>query len=176
MKVTKKTLVGFLILPVVFLLAGCEGTKTFEEKDAEHQKDLMGRAQSAEPAYKPDNFLARKAINEWTKRMDNPDKLWYVYLMTESGAFVGYHICNTPPLSFGVSLTAPKQEYSVRGQGANPLGPSPGVDGVYYSNVDSDMYFCFDAETDSLLTFKTNFVYYDKPINIDAPELHFTND
>lgn len=137
--------------------------------DKETQEDIMKRAQTAEPVYQIQNFLSRQAINEWAERMDEPDKLWYVYLMTDSGAFIGYHICRTVPLSYGVSMTNPeRREHG--GNGAVSL-PAPGVDGVYYAGTDAEVFYCFDAETDALVTFKTNFVHYDQPLDMNVPEL-----
>jgi hypothetical protein len=48
--------------------------------------------------------------------------------------------------------------------------PAPGVDGVYYQGTDPEVFYCFDAETDALITFKLKFVYYDQPLNIEVPE------
>jgi hypothetical protein len=142
-----------------------------QEKDERIQEQILKNAQSVENVYQPKNFLSRKSINNWTKRMDTPDKLWYIYLMTDSGAFIGYHICKTVPLSYGVGLTSPVREYNTSGQGANPLGAAPGVDGVYYTGTDPSVHFCFDAETDAMIVFNQKFVYYDKPLNLDAPRL-----
>lgn len=150
----------------VFLLTACEPDKSAAQRDQDSQEDMMDRAHTEEPMYQIENFLSRRSINEWTKRMDTPDKLWYIYLMTDSGAFVGYHICDTVPLSYGVSLTNPQQYYS---NGATL--PAPGVDGVYYSGADPSVHYCFDAETGALITFNLRFVHYDMPLDLDVPRL-----
>lgn len=162
---------AFILIPAVSMSFGSGST---QDNDEEIQENVLNRAQTAEPVYQPQNFLSRKAINKWTERLDTPNKLWYVYLLTESGAFIGYHVCNTVPLSYGVSITSPVREYDVYGSGANPIGPAPGADGVFYSGTSADTHYCFDTETDALITFNTDFLYYDKPVNVSAPKLHIS--
>lgn len=145
-------------------------SESSSEQDARTQEETMKMGQTAEPTYQPQNFLSRRAINEWAQRMDTPDKLWYVYLMTDNGAFIGYHICRTVPLSYGVSLTSPEKTERWTNSGGVSK-PAPGVDGVYYQGTDPEVFYCFDAETDALVTFKTRFVYYDQPLDISVPEL-----
>lgn len=158
------------ILAAAAMNAVITNSESSSERDARTQEEIMKMGQTAEPTYQPQNFLSRRAINEWTQRMDTPDKLWYVYLMTDNGAFIGYHICRTVPLSYGVSLTSPEKTESKHNHGMVSK-PAPGVDGVYYQGTDPEVFYCFDAETDALVTFKTRFVYYDQPLDISVPEL-----
>jgi hypothetical protein len=162
-------LVGLVLLGMMIFVACGEFEQTAQQKDRATQEELMKSGQSSEPVYQIQNFLARKAINRWSRRMDTPNKLWYVYLMTESGAFIGYHICETIPLSYGVSLTNPMRVYTE--EYGDPVMPAPGVDSVFYSGTDPSVHYCFDAETDTLVTFNTKFVHYDRPLNVDAPRL-----
>lgn len=166
-------IIGIVAVILVASFAEAGGGQSTQEADQATQEQILRRAQSVEPVYQTQNFLSRRAINKWTERLDTPDKLWYVYLMTESGAFIGYHVCNTVPLSYGVSITNPQQIID-RHEGDVAI-PSPGSDGVLYAGTSNDVHYCFDAETDALITFNTEFVYYDQPINVDAPELRLSN-
>lgn len=148
------------------------------ESDIETQDEVMSRAQTTVPSYTPDNFLARQAMNDWAERMDSPDKLWYVYMRARDGDLIGYHICKTPPLSYGISMTNPERliERSSSSAGrAMTTVPAPGLDGVYYGAADPELYFCFDAETDALIKFRIgNSVIYDRPLeNVAVSEFQF---
>lgn len=168
--------IGIVAAILVASFAEAGGGESTQDVDQATQEQILSRAQSVEPVYQTQNFLSRRAINKWTERLDTPDKLWYVYLMTESGAFIGYHVCNTVPLSYGVSITNPKQRIEGYGTGdATVVMPAPGSDGVFYAGTSNDVHYCFDAETDALITFNTEFVYYDQPINVEAPELRLSN-
>lgn len=162
-----KVIFAVLAIALVAAVACSSGPRTYE-RDREAQENVLTRAQAAEPVYQIQNFLSRKAINEWLRRVDTPNKLWYIYLYTEAG-FIGYHICKTIPLSYGVSMTNPKQRiYSSNG---SVVVPAPGLDGVFYTGTDPGVHFCFDAETNALVTFNSLFVYYDAPLDLDVPRL-----
>lgn len=142
-------------------------------KEQDKQTRILEKAQKTEPAYETQHYLARKALNEWAKRMDTPDKLWYVYLRANNGALIGYHVCRTPPLSFGLSMTNPEQVVE-RDNDDDKVVSAPGLDGVYYSGADPELYFCFDAETNTMIHFRIgNSTYYDAPLEgtADSPEL-----
>ena len=100
------------------------------------------------------------------KRMDTTDKLWYVYLYADSGAFIGYHISRTYPISIAVGMTNPSQKII-----GPVVVPAPGIDGVFYNGVDPTLYYCFDAETDAMIMFTTEFIAYDFPLDLDVPLL-----
>lgn len=168
-KVILFALLGMLALAVVAFASCGEVGPSTQDQERETQDAVLKRGLDSQPIYQIQNFLSREAINKWLERMDTPNKLWYVYLMTESGAFIGYHVCNTVPLSYGVSLTNPSEK--VTGRWGNVTMPAPGLDAVYYTGTDPTVHFCFDAETDALVTFNVEFVYYDKPLNVDAPRL-----
>ena len=123
--------------------------------------------------YETQNFLSREAINEYMKRMDVPNKLWYIYLITEGGAYIGYHITRTYPISIAVAMSNPEQIKS--SSNGKVSIPAPGIDGVYYNGVDPSLYYAFDAETDAMILFTHDFLAYDKPLDLpdgQAPRLH----
>lgn len=159
-------LIFILLLPVVF--AACGGSDTYE-RDRNVQESIMSKGQSAAPIYETENFLARKAINEYMERMDTPNKLWYVYLMSESGAYIGYHILRTYPISIAVAMSSPMQIITwVEG---TVTIPAPGIDAVYYNGVDPTLYYGFDAETNAMVMWTTEFVAYDAPLDLNVPLL-----
>ena len=159
------TLLSALIISLLIL--GCR--QSVQDVDKEVQESVLARAQAAVPAYQIDNFLSRKAVNEWLSRVDTSDKLWYVYVMADTGAFIGYYISRTIPLSYGVSITNPQQalvEFA-----GDPVLPAPGLDGVFYTGVDKTAWYFFDAETDALITTNMRMTFLDRPLDIDVPLL-----
>jgi len=162
-------ILSIVVLAVIvtgIFATGCAPTP--QDVDRQAQQDILSNGQAVEPVYQTQNFLARGAINEWAKRMDTPDKLWYVYEYADSGVVLGYYISRTVPLSYGVSLTNPERMIS----GAASM-PAPGVDGVFYTGVDEDLYFFFDAETDTLIMTNNRLKILDMPLDIDAPLFRF---
>lgn len=169
----------YILLTLVILATGviviaCGREPSVQEVDKQAQEDILSRAQASEPVYQIQNFLSREAINEWLKRVDVPNKLWYIYLLSDSGAMIGYHVSRTIPLSYGVSITNPAQR--ITGSWGNVVMPAPGLDGVFYTGSDPSIHFCFDAETDALITFSCEFVYYDMPLDVEVPRLKIITD
>src|SRR6056297_2082488 len=108
----RKLLVILLVICLGFSLMGCEESNNTEaqKRDQEMQGAMLSKAQTVEPAYQINNFLSRKAINDWLERVDVVDKEWYVYIHAPiSGEILGYYVSSTIPLSYGVGLSNPQQ-------------------------------------------------------------------
>lgn len=176
----KRTITVTMLFSIIALttLVGCSSGETTISQDTAVQEATLEKGQLAVPAYQPQEFLARKAINEYMERMDTPDKLWYIYLMSESGAYIGYHISRTYPISIGVGMTSPERWVAVPDDGTiyKVKSVAPGIDGVFYNGVDPTLYYCFDAETDAMIMFTTEFLAYDKPLAIEVPQLRISAD
>jgi hypothetical protein len=171
--VAKMKKVNFLILVIVslFLFTGCnQSTQDSGEKE---QESIMKRAREAIPTPKINNFLTRKAVSKWMKRMDTPSKIFYIYVLTDMGAPVGYFSAQYKPVSTATFLTPTKREIDVYGS-QNVLGPAPALDGTYYgSGGNSNQYFWFDAETDALIELKDlAYIISDQPLSLDVPRIH----
>jgi len=176
MSILRRLVLVALVVTVSALALGLSAcaTETPATKQAETaiQQAVLARGQVAEPPYRVQNFLSRAAINSWLERVDTPGKNWYIYLMSDAGAFIGYFIGNTIPLSYGVSLTSPIERLYGRYPDQGMLAiPAPGLDAVYYTGTDPSVHYFFDAETDALVTFNCKFVYFDMPLDIQVPRL-----
>lgn len=168
----RKLLIVFLLILVMFSFMGCEesDSEKAQKKDQMIQGEMLTRAQSVAPAYKIQNFLSRQTINKWLKRVDVPNKEWYVYVHTPmTGEIIGYYVSSTIPLSYGVALSNPEQIVYYN-NGAYQL-PAPGLDGVFYGGVDRRTWYFFDAQTDALVTTNMNISFIDQPLDIKAPKL-----
>ena len=189
-KLKRLLIIVAIILVIGVTLVGCKTTPDKDiipqSSDKEVQNEILSKGQSVEPVYQVENFLARNAINRWSKRMDDPSKVWYVYEFSETGSVLRYYISSTVPLSYGVSLTSPMMPFEgiihLDGGGDSSVAyvedlvlPAPGVDGVFYAGVDEDLYFFFDAETDALVMTNNRLSFSDKPIALyaDAPRIVF---
>src|SRR3546814_5665015 len=54
------------------------------------------RATAAVPVPPTNNFVARQQLAEYMSRMDDPSKVWFVYLLGDNGNIIGYHIGSYP--------------------------------------------------------------------------------
>lgn len=167
----KKICVGMVFFVMMFGMLGCTEDDT-QKKGENEQETIMERARADEPTYSPNNFLTRKYTNKWMKRMDQPSKLFYVYVLTDTGSPVGYFVAQYRPVSTATFLTPPKKR--VHGTDGAVALPSPALDGTYYGEGGaSQQYFWFDAETDAMIELKgLNYILSDQPISLDVPRIY----
>jgi hypothetical protein len=104
------------------------------------------------------------------ERLDVPEKLWYIYLLSDAGTITAYHISSTYPLSLGVGMTNPEQ-IAVRSSYGIGVLPAPGIDGVFWAGCDEDAYYFFDASTGAMGQFNCKYLLYDAPLDINVPLL-----
>jgi hypothetical protein len=164
-------------------LSACEPTQAgtarqaaarAEESNRAAQDNVMATATAKIPVPVTKNFLARKNLAEYMKRMDDPAKTWYVYILADSGAKLGYYVASTYPQSSCSFMTPPEQvkEISVAGEGANPIAitSAPSLMGVYYKGGGCENTFFFDANSNALIILTGVKTWAsDVPLNVDAP-------
>ena len=168
-----------LTLAIAITTAGlfatsCDGRTQAEQSNMAAQTALMDRATVAVPVPDVHNFVARQNLAEYMRRMDDPSKVWYVYLLGMNGNIIGYHV-GTYPQSVCTFMTPPEKEYHVSGSsGMNPLGPAPALDGVYYAGGGCTTSFMFDANTNAMIFIgNLQFLAYDEPLDVKAQPLTF---
>lgn len=177
-----RNLTLFVVLLVAFftLTAQSCGSNNAHEKGVKKQEQIINKAVKNIKVPDLNNFRARKALVDYMERMDDPSKNWYIYVLSDMGNPIGYYVGRTRPISVGTYLTPPKKEYHVHGQGANPLGPSPSLDGTYYGSGGGagQQYFFITRTTDALVEIKgLNYFCTDRPItNIQAPKFTVSKD
>jgi len=166
-----------LAVVAIFALAACETDATFEAERTQ-QQDNLTRGQAAVPVEPMDHFLSREGLKFWRDTMNVPSKLWYVYRINDLGQYYAYNICDTVPLSYGVSTTSPVTVSRIKG--SDWQMPAPGLDAVYWSGADPSLYYCRDAETGAMIHFMSGRAeWYDKPLDLeslgsgDVPLIHF---
>src|SRR6056297_2829121 len=168
----KRLILLFSVVAFFMLSASdCSSQQSTTEQAEKEQESIMQRARAQEPTYHPKNFLTRKNVNKWMKRMDVPSKLFYIYVMADNGSITHYFVAQYRPVSTATFLTPPKREWEI--QGSNELGPAPALDGVFYGDGAGDQYFFFDAETDAFISLKgLNYILSDQPLRVDAPKIN----
>lgn len=159
-----------IAMSVVFLVGCNEGSSNSRAEGAKNQETIMQRAIQSSPTYQPSNFLTREYVNEYMRRMDDVNKLFYIYVLGNNGNMVGYYT-GTRPVSVCTLLTPPDivdERHGTNGRAMVTVS-APQLDGVYSNGGNCDAYFFFDNATDALIEIKgLNFFTSDKPLNVDA--------
>ncbi|MFL1404213.1 hypothetical protein ACJO2E_02565 [Marinobacter sp. M1N3S26] len=171
-----------VVVLVGLALAGCPATSepSSSEKGQAEQERVMQRAQAAVPVPKVNNFLTREAVAKWIERMDAPQKLFYVYVLADTGNVIGYYVAQTRPVTECALLTPPqRKERADLGEWSGDMKmASPGLDGVYYTGgCNSGEAFFFDAETDAFIGLSgLKYFVADQPLNLDADPISVAAD
>ena len=169
----RKILIVAAALSAATALTGCPDRSDSRSQGERQQESVMQRAQAAVPVPRVSNFLTRSAVSKWMTRMDQPNKIFYVYIMGDNGNAVGYYTAQNRPTSTCTLMTPPDREVRVRGQGANPLGAAPALDGVYYGSAKCAGVFFFDAGTDAYIEVNGfHYVVTDQPLKIEADPIN----
>lgn len=114
------------------------------------REDNMQRANKVVPIPVIQNFAAREAVAKQVKRMDQKGKLYYIYLISETGTQLGYYVSNTRPINVCAALT-PTDDVGYYTSNA-VVTKAPGLQGTYGSG-NCDNSFFFDATTDAYIEF-----------------------
>jgi hypothetical protein len=175
----------FVVVATIALtlsLAGCkESVQTAAEKadaaNKQAQNDVKARATQAVPVPHISNFQARKNIEEYLNRLDEPNKVWYVYERAPlSGEILGYYTSSSYPQSVCTFMTQPEEVEEVSVAGPNPISTTTAMalDGVYYKGGSCPDFF-FDYNTGAMIVLDEDAVTIavDQPLDVGAPSFSF---
>lgn len=173
----KKIMIMLITVVIVFSLTGCfDSEPSAQEAGEREQESVMQRARNAYPTPQVNEFLTRRSMVKWMERMDEPGKIFYIYVMSDVGTITHYFVAEYRPVSTATFLTPTEriETYRSSNYGMAVVG-APALDGTYYgSGGASDQYFFFDAETDAFIELKgLNYIVSDQPFEVDAPQLTF---
>lgn len=168
----KKIITILAVMLSVFLI-GCDVEPNSQEAGEREQESVMQRARDQYPTPYVEEFLTRRAVVKWMERMDQPGKIFYIYIMSDVGTITHYFVAEYRPTSVSTYLT-PTMREEHNGSGAIAL-PANALDGTYYGTGGAaDQYFFFDAETDAYIELKgLNYIVSDQPFETEAPHLTF---
>src|SRR3546814_8924664 len=109
------------------------------------------RATAAVPVPPTNNFVARQQLAEYMSRMDDPSKVWFVYLLGDNGNIIGYHI-GSYPQSVCTFMTPPERaEWRAHNNYASAVTTAPALDGIYYKGGGCDTSFMFDDASNAMI-------------------------
>lgn len=188
----KLKLVHFLTLATVLLcmavlLSSCkDGKETAAERaDAENkaaQNDVKARATGAVPVPNITNFQSRRNLSEFMDRLDERNKIWYVYERArDTGKILGVWVSSSYPQSVCTFMTPPEEikqhDGWAKGEYGVSVSTAMALDGVYYKGGDCPDFF-FDYNTGALVVLDSDAVTIavDKPLDTNAPQINFNED
>lgn len=176
----KLIFVGLIALMGIFAVA-CDGVTNNSEvqrqQSVQTRTDTFAKAESLAPAYIPQNFPLRQALNDFTQREDQVDHPWYTYLIGQNGNYFGYFVTKTVPISTCDFLSSTE---NVRTSSwGNLVLTAPSLDGIYYGGSGATGgcgYFFFDYTTDTMITISPGqlFVSFDKPLKLDVQPIQIS--
>lgn len=144
----KKT--GLVTLALVALVvAGCGGSKNQKlagknyKVEQIHQQNALARAQSQVPVEFPSDFDDRRNINERNIRLNDPNKITYVYELSWTGNVV-LHDTAVGPITPCSTQILPN-EGPVRYRGSDLIVPQPEPNGTF-AGAEADCIFYFTPQ------------------------------
>ena len=159
------------IIAMAFLVAGCKGEASTTEKQEQARSSLMDKANASVPIPRIDNFLARQSVAEYMRRMDNPSKTFYIYVLGDNGNTIGYYVAKSQPMNI-CSFMSPTDKVEERYGDPDVVRQAPALDGLYYGSSGCNVDYFFDAETDALIQLNgLNYMITDQPLQLDAKPL-----
>lgn len=163
------------------ILASCGDDKTEEQRRAavDQRAEAYERAQAAVPAPRPENFPNREALAEYTERTDDIDRVWYVYVLADTGNVLGYYVAQTRPINSCSYLSSSED---VRDDSDGNLAlTAPSLEGIFYGGGGSastcDSWFFFDAATDAVVEIRgVKWFTADAPLELDAEPIEVSTE
>jgi hypothetical protein len=169
--------VSLMVLTVATLaLSACQFEADSTQRGQVAQEDNMQRAINAVPVPRVTNYPTRDAIRRYMDHDNKPDQTHYVYVMLPGVGYIGYYVADSAPVNICTAMTPPMRGYDTPTGGSGgrqPLGPAPGLDGVYYSGSSCDKWYFFDNITGAKIEVGGQMAFFvsSAPLNIATPQL-----
>ena len=172
-----------LLVVVALALAACTGNSTTspstpaEQVNREIAESNIDALITAEPPASVSHPMTRQTINFWLETWDVPDKPSYIYIVSDTGAILGYFVGIGLPVSYCVGLEEPYEKIRLDlGEfGGDTVVPKRSQDGVYYGGCDARTRYFRTADTGAFVEVSgLNTFVTDQPIDIEVAELRLT--
>lgn len=141
----KKTLIA-LIVGLVLSLAACGGGNKHQRlagknyaKEQTSQQNALAEQLRVTPVEYPEFSDERSNINERNIRLNDPDKITYIYLLSRTGTVVAHDTAKGKVSSCSSQILP--EEGPIRYRGADLVVPQPEPDGSFGTNGDCIFYF-----------------------------------
>jgi len=159
---------------VSLVLAGCDPQTSTSQAQENSRDGAMDRAHNAVSIPQTQNFLTRQTVAEFMRRIDEPDKVFYIYVMANTGNYIGYYVSQGRPVNICTFLSPPDRVDHSHSQG-RVVRAAPGMDGVYYGGSACDSEYFFDAETDAMVEIVTrggiSMFVSEQPLELDVQQI-----
>lgn len=167
-----RKLISVVVLAMSFVfLAGCMDREPTTSQKQEHKRDsLMDKANYQVPIPTISNFVARKSVAEYMRRMDEPNKTFYIYVLADTGNIIGYYVASSQPVNICTFMSpTDKVERHTTSGGGNVKRAAPANDGLYYGAGGCNVDYFFDANSGALIQLRDlKMVITDQPLDIEA--------
>jgi hypothetical protein len=166
-----------LLLMAVFLVTfagSCDDSAAEKQRkeSVNERTQVFNRAKKIAPTPQVSNFPLRKALVEFTKRQDEINHPWYVYILGLNGNTVAYYVAKTVPVN-SCNFLSSTEDLRHDSDGGNVVLTAPSLDGIYYggggASAGCDSWFFFDAATNALIQIRgVNWYAADQPLRVEA--------
>jgi hypothetical protein len=169
---TRRTAIATALL-LAFTLAGCSDASdpSAQQKGQADTEQAFKQQSSAVPypVSQLTDSLERRNIRERLLRTNKPNQIAYVYLLGDTGTYIGYYVIKGKVSSTQSQMTTDQ----LISWGSNSSGSgvvnAPGDDGSYGANENGIFFFSVEGvmvETDM------RYVVSDAPLNVNATKLN----
>jgi hypothetical protein len=165
----KKMTLALLIVPVA-LLAGCGGNKQQKlagrnyGKEQLEQQSALAQQLKTTPVEYPAFSDERSNINERNIRLNDPNKITYIYLLSRAGTVVMHDVAKGKVSSCSSQILP--EEGPIRYRGGDLVVPQPEPDGSFGTNGDCIFYFTPQGAYREWLG---DYMMSDQPITVTNP-------
>jgi len=166
----KRILFALVVLAAVVALAGCGGNKS-QKLAGKNYSSEQARQQSAlaeqlrvTPAEYPQFSDERSNINERNIRLNDPNKITYIYLLSRTGTVIAHDTAKGKVSSCSSQILP--EEGPVRYRGSDVVVPQPEPDGSFGTNGDCIFYF---TPQGAYREYLGDYFMSDQPITVTNP-------
>jgi hypothetical protein len=171
MTATRKTAAALAAtLLLAGALAGCTSGDSSAQKSGQQQTEQAFKQQSGAVPYPVGDLrdsLERRNLREKLLRYNNPSKISYIYLMTQTGGIYAYFTIKGKVSSNQSQMTADQLDID-RGSYGQAVVNAPGDDGSYGLNEDGIFFFTTDGV---MVTWNGQYLLTDAPLKVNAQNL-----
>lgn len=152
-------------------LSGCSSRDTSREQNDKAKIAAFQQQSSAVPYPEKEltDSLERRNIRERLLRNNKPNAIQYVYLLGDTGTYIGYYSINGKVSSTqSQMLSADALEKPCNGCDRYVV-EAPGDDGSFGANEDGVFFFTTEGV---MVTTDMRYIVSDAPLKVDAPKLN----
>lgn len=139
-----------------------------EQTRTEQNQNHLNQVQ---PAEKLDWSLERENLNQRLKRWNDPNKVSYLYTLSDTGVILGYYVIKGKVSSVNSKLTTTNQliyNESSYYDSVTGVVESPDMDGSYGSNGDAVFFFLTDG---TYMEYNGKYQLSDNPVKLSQEPL-----